>query len=427
MAMRAWVAGIVVVTLGCSDPSFTVDTAPEGNATEESTVEIFSWWTAGGELDGLQALFEHFQRTNPHVRIENAVVEGGAGVNAQSELEWRMSNADPPDSFQVHAGEELNAGWVATDAVEPVTWLFEEQGWSQVLPPGLLEILSHDGELWAVPLNIHRANVLWYNRAAFAAASLDAPETWQAVLDAAPALQANGVVPIALGNEDGWTLTQWFETLLLAELGVEGYRGLWTGSTDWRGTGVTRALETLRALLPLVDPEHASLTWDEAAARVADGRAAMTIMGDWAAGYFSSQRLEIGLDIGWVPTPGTRGVFQMLSDTFSLPRGAQHRDNAVRWLIACGSAEGQDAFNPLKGSIPARLDADHSLYGEYAQAALRDFAQDEIVPSLTHGAAAAAPWVANIEAVLSAFELELDVAAAREALAGACAQAGHCS
>lgn len=197
------------------------------------------------------------------------------------------------------------------------------------------------------------------------------------------------------------------------------------GGADWRGAGVTRALGTLRALLPLVDPEHATLTWDEAAGRVAEGRAAMTLMGDWAAGYFTSQRLELGLDIGWLPSPGTRGAFQMLSDTFSLPRGAPHRDNAVRWLIACGSAEGQDAFNPLKGSIPARLDANQALYGEYAQTALRDFAADEIVPSLAHGAAAAATWVSDIEAALTAFEVDLDVAAASEALARACSAAGR--
>lgn len=424
--MRAGATAIAIAILGCSDPSTTADAAP-GDATQESSLEIFSWWTAGGELEGLQALFEYFQRTNQHIRIENAVVEGGGGVNAQSELASRMSHADPPDSFQVHAGEELHAGWVASGAVEPVTWLFDEQGWREVFPSGLLEILSHDGELWAVPVNIHRANVLWYNREVLTAAGVSPPETWQDVLDAAPVLQASGVHPIALGDALGWTLTQWFETLLLAELGVDGYRGLWDGSTDWRGAGVTRALTTLRALLPLVDPEHAALTWDEAAQRVADGRAAMTIMGDWAAGYFTSQRLDLGLDIGWLPAPGTRGAFQMLSDTFSLPRSAPHRDNAIRWLTACGSASGQDAFNPLKGSIPARLDADRSLYGEYAQTALRDFAQDRIVPSLAHGAAAPAPWVHEIEAALAAFAAELDVAAASDALARACSDARRCS
>jgi glucose/mannose transport system substrate-binding protein len=424
--MRAKLAAICGLILGCSDSSTVAETAPDEETTEESSVEIFSWWTAGGELEGLQALFNHFQRTNQHIRIENAVVAGGAGVNAQSELASRMSNADPPDSFQVHAGEELHAGWVATGALEPVAWLYDEQGWHDVFPRGLLDILSRDGELWAVPLNIHRANVLWYNREVLAAASLNAPETWADVLSAAPALQARGVAPIALGDEDGWTLTQWFETLLLSELGVDAYRGLWDGRSDWRGAGVTRALETLRALLPLVDPEHASLTWDEAAQRVADGRAAMTIMGDWAAGYFTSQRLELGLDIGWLPTPGTRGAFQMLSDTFSLPRGAPHRENAVRWLVACGSVEGQDAFNPLKGSIPARLDADRSLYDRYGQSALQDFAQDELVPSLAHGAAAAAPWVNAIQSALLAFEQDLDVAAASEALARACSSAGPC-
>jgi glucose/mannose transport system substrate-binding protein len=52
----------------------------------------------------------------------------------------------------------------------------------------------------------------------------------------------------------------------------------------------------------------------------------------------------------------------MLSDSFGLPLGAPNRDAAVAWLTVCGSKEGQDAFNPLKGSIPARTDGDRSLY-----------------------------------------------------------------
>jgi len=29
---------------------------------------------------------------------------------------------------------------------------------------GVLELLSANGHYWSVPVNIHRANVLWYNK-----------------------------------------------------------------------------------------------------------------------------------------------------------------------------------------------------------------------------------------------------------------------
>ncbi len=46
----------------------------------------------------------------------------------------------------------------------------------------------------------------------------------------------------------------------------------------------------------------------------------------------------------------------MLSDSFGLPKNAPNRENVIKWLTLCASQEGQDAFNPIKGSIPARID-----------------------------------------------------------------------
>jgi glucose/mannose transport system substrate-binding protein len=159
---------------------------------------------------------------------------------------------------------------------------------------------------------------------------------------------------------------------------------------------------------------------------VADGDAAMTIMGDWAQGYFTSIGLEADVDYGWVPSPGTAGTFIMLSDSFGLPQGAPDRDNAIAWLTVCGSKEGQDAFNPLKGSIPARTDGDRSLYDVYLQSAMDDFASNDISPSLAHGAAASEGWVTAVNDTMTLFVSDLDVASAQGAMAQACADAGVC-
>jgi glucose/mannose transport system substrate-binding protein len=91
----------------------------------------------------------------------------------------------------------------------------------------------------------------------------------------------------------------------------------------------------------------------------------------------------------------------MLSDSFGLPRGAKHRAEAIDWLALCASREGQDAFNPKKGSIPARTDGDRSLYDAYLRSAMQDFAGNRIVPSAAHGAAASEAWVNQINQVMS--------------------------
>ena len=386
---------------------------------EETQLEIFSWWTASGEADGLLALFEYFERDHEAVRIVNAAVEGGAGVNAKEELAARMSDGDPPDAFQVHAGRELIDTWVESGAVEPVTFMFEENGWLDQYPPDLIEILSQDGEIWSVPVNIHRSNVLFANGAALDSVGAEPPATWDDFFAIAGELTDAGITPLALGDQEPWAATHLFESLLLSTLGADAYAGLWNGETAWSSVEVTEALELFERVLGHIGEDHAELTWDEAAEQVSQGSAAMTVMGDWAEGYFKSAGRVLGVEIVWAPSPGTAGAFLMLSDSFALPEGAPERGNAVDWLRVCGSAGGQDAFNPLKGSIPARLDADRSLYDAYLTSAMDDFSRDRLVPSVTHGAAAAPEWSATLVETIAEFVASPDVEATQARLVAA--------
>lgn len=279
------------------------EAAPAEGANQ---LEFFSWWTAGGEADGLNAMYEVFKQQYPDIEIVNATVAGGAGSNAKAVLATRMQAGDPPDSFQVHAGHELIDTWVVADKMEPVTFIFEENGWMDVYPADVIDILSYNGEIWSVPVNIHRSNVAWFNPQLFADNGLEYPKTFDDFFAAAETLQAAGVTPLALGDNGIWASTQLLETVLLGTLGPDGYRGLWTGETDWNSAEVTTALETFAHMLDYVNEDHAALSWDQAAQMVADGDAAMTVMGDWANGYFTSIGLAPGEGYGYAPPPARK-------------------------------------------------------------------------------------------------------------------------
>ena len=92
----------------------------------QNQLEIFSWW-AGDEGPALEALIEQFNADHPDIEVINATVTGGAGVNARAVLKTRMLGGDPPDSFQVHAGQELIGTWVVAERMEDLTDLFTEQ------------------------------------------------------------------------------------------------------------------------------------------------------------------------------------------------------------------------------------------------------------------------------------------------------------
>ncbi len=378
-----------------------------------SKLEIFSWWTAGGEAEGLQELFNIYSRLYPGVEIINATVAGGAGAQAKAVLKTRMLGGDPPDTFQVHAGHELIDTWVKTGFMEPLTQLFISEGWTKVMPKGILEIVSYDGDYWSVPVNIHRANVLWYNKAIFEKYGLKPPTTFDEFFDVAEKLKARGVIPLALGTKDGWEAAHAFETVLIGTLGAEGYKGLWTGATKWSDPRVTQALEIFAKMLKYVNPDHSARSWDEACALIVEGKAAMNIMGDWAVGYFMAKGFN---DFGWVLAPNNAGIFDALSDSFGLPKGAKNKENVIAFLKVLGSKEGQEAFNIKKGSIPARTDVNKDLFPAYQKSAMDDWLKHEIVPSVMHGAAASESWVTEFKDVISLFVARPDVKTTQRAL-----------
>jgi glucose/mannose transport system substrate-binding protein len=320
-------------------------------------------------------------------------------------------------------GEELTATWVTTGYMEPLGDLYEQEGWEDVFPQGVIDIVSYEGEPYSVPVNIHRANVLWYNNAVFEENGLEPPTTFEEFVDVAEALEAKGITPLALGDVGVWASVHLMETVLLGTLGADGYRGLWTGETDWKSDEVTEAIENFKTMLSYVNADHTSLSWDQANDLVIQGDAAMTVMGDWVD---ADNKAKGFTDSGWAPPPGTAGIYQALSDTFGLPKDAPNPDAVKCWLKLVGTKGGQEAFNTLKGSICARNDCDASLFDPYLQSAMGDWKTDEIVPSLAHGAAAAQGWVEDINDAATVFVTDLDVASFQSRLADACKSAGVC-
>jgi glucose/mannose transport system substrate-binding protein len=388
-------------------------------------VEVFSWWTGGGEAAGLEAMIEVFAEKYPGVEFVNAAVAGGAGTNARAVLATRLQAGDAPDSWQGHAGQELIGTYVAADQLEPLNFLYEENGWLDVMPETLIPLISQDGNIYSVPVNIHRANVLWYNPTILAdngiAAVPENLEEWFAAMDT---LQAAGVQPLAMGEQ--WTAMHLFETVMLASLGTDAYNAIWVEGADWSTAEVKAGLEAFKKVLTYVNSDAASLTWQDAAQLVVNGDAAFNVMGDWAEGYFRELGKTPETDYGWAPVPGTAGSFQFLSDSFVLPVGAPHRDASIAWLTVAGSKEGQDAFNPVKGSIPARSDGDKALYGVYLQSAMADWASNAVTGSLTHGVVANDSWKSEIDTALGLFIADGNVDGFQAALVAACVASGPC-
>jgi glucose/mannose transport system substrate-binding protein len=397
---------------------------PEGAA--DSQLEVFSWWTSGGEAAALDELFNAFSAANPDAEIINATIAGGGGSAARAVLQTRLAGGDPPDTWQVHPGFELIGQYVDADFVAPVTDLYEEQGWYDVTPKALTDLMTKDGEVYQVTVGVHRGNGLWYNKKLLEENGITVGDTMSTdeFFAAAETLQAAGVTPLCVGDSGIWTNAQLFENTLVGVIGPEAYDGLWDGSVSFDSPEVKEAMTIYGQMLDYINNDHAALSWDQAVGALIEGRCAFNSMGDWAYGEFVNAGLEDNVDFGWVSHPGSDGSFVIVADGFVLGNGAPNELATKNWLRAIGSKEAQEAFNPLKGSICARTDCDRAKFGPYHNWSMDSFSQGSLVPSVVHGSAAPADFQQALNDAVTSFVVDRDVDAFASALASGAQMSG---
>lgn len=418
---RRWRAasGATVATLlalvGCDGEVDGTQEVPRQN------VEVYSWWTAGAQADGLQALAEEFEQANPELRFVNVASDVQSAEQARPVLEERLAGHEPPDAFQGRAGADLSR-FIEAGEVRRLDDFYAEQELFGALPRQLIEQLRYrgpaaeqapaeedasaeQGPFYSVPVSVHRSNLLWYNPQILEEAGVETPgNSLTEFLEALRAVdRETDVAPLAVGPSG--TVDQLLENVLLSELGAEAYNALWLPDAEWDGPELVDALQTFADVLAYAEPVSADATWRDAADQVVDAEAAFYVMGDWTVGHFEEQGYVAREDFGWVPTPGTEGVYLWFADSFALTADAPNEDGARAWLNLVASREGQDIINPAQGSIPARRDGDLEAYtdSEYLSWAMAEWQEAELAGSFRFGASASATWRGEIDAALRAF------------------------
>ena len=347
-------------------------TAPKGessgvaSATEapsERPIEMFSWWERVGDGDALGALIKQHQKAYP----DDVIINASAGLSglARKTLQTRMSMREPPDTFQANVGADLMQ-WVlanradaretkllALDSILPA----QVAEWRRTMPAVLLEQVSYDGKMYGVPSNVHRINSVFYNKKVFARFGLVPPTSVADFKKIAQKLKGTGVVVLAVGSREPWTLALLtFESLLVGREGPAFYNDYLHGKLKADDPRVLRTLDAVLELAPTMNADHAKLNWLQAMELVVRGQAAMTVMGDWATMFFNAQGMKSGVDYAEIPFPGSEHTYVFTSDAFSLPIEAKNRAGAERLLSTIGSVEGQRVISLAKGALSPRSD-----------------------------------------------------------------------
>jgi glucose/mannose transport system substrate-binding protein len=88
-------------TIACGSNGSQAGSNNPDSGSGTTVIEMFSWWTAPGEAQALQALVSLDEQTHLGDIIYNAALTSGA--DSRATLKQRLAAGNPPDLFQDNA------------------------------------------------------------------------------------------------------------------------------------------------------------------------------------------------------------------------------------------------------------------------------------------------------------------------------------
>jgi glucose/mannose transport system substrate-binding protein len=347
------------------------------NATD---LEVTHWWTSGGEAAAVAEFAKAFDATG-NKWVDGAIAGGGG--TARPIMISRITGGDPMAATQFNHGQQA-LELVEAGLMLDLTDVAEAEGWKDVIfPPSLLDSCTVDGRIYCAPVNIHSPEWLWLSNKAFEDAGVPVPTNWNEFVAAAPALEAAGKIPLALGNQP-WQSNLAFGAMTIAVAGLD----VWKQVNVEKDMDAAAGPEMAKVFQAAADARKLAAKstvqdWNQATNLVITDQAGGQIMGDWAQGEFAVAGKVAGQDYTCLPGLGVNKYLSTGGDAFYFPKiDDPEVEKAQKELAALMvSKEVQVAFNLKKGSLPIRGDIDLAAANDCMKKGLEILASGNLVPT----------------------------------------------
>jgi multiple sugar transport system substrate-binding protein len=367
---------IAVLVVACS--SGGASTAPSAEAPSEAAPSaVASEGTASqppAEL-GEVVLGSNESDENPKAAVQAIVDYCSAQTGATIKV-----NVNDHNTFQNSISSYLQGTpddivkWFAGNRVR----FFAQQGlltpiddvWAdieQYMTPGLKAAsLGTDGKAYFVPVYNYPWVVL-YRKSLFEEKGYTIPKTITEFKALGDKMKADGLVPLALGDQDGWPAMGTFDILNMRLNGYDFHIGLMEGREKWSDPRVKATFELWKELLPYFQEGSPGRTWQDAAkAALVDKTAGMYFLGTFAV----EQAGEFGTDVGFFPFPvlgnewDAENAIDAPIDGFMLSANLKNEAAAKAFLRCVATPEAQVTYvtSPGIGSVAVSPQADTSGY-----------------------------------------------------------------
>jgi multiple sugar transport system substrate-binding protein/raffinose/stachyose/melibiose transport system substrate-binding protein len=272
--------------------------AAGGGDVELSVIHYFSD-TLGKEAVG--GILSAFNEANPGI----TAVDNSAGhEDFKTQILVTLAGDNPPDLFSYWAGARTQ---FVTDAgrLASIDDFWAANGLDEIIPASVAVGSVYNGSKVLIPFGYHYAGLFYNPKTMESLGITEFPSDWDGFKAMLQQIKDAGIAPIALGSMNRWPAQFWFDYLLLRTAGPEYRAALMAGEASYTDPEVQNAMELWKELVDagyFVENANA-YDWTDAANQVANGEAAMTLMGTWITGYWNGNDLEPGVDYDFFEFP----------------------------------------------------------------------------------------------------------------------------
>jgi raffinose/stachyose/melibiose transport system substrate-binding protein len=283
------------------------------------------------EIEQLQvARVERFEAENPDIDVQRESIDND---QLRSVLQTRLRSNNPPDIFGYDTGPGFGGVLARAGLLYDLTAAYEEHGWQTF--DWALSRCTYGGMVGCVPGQVEEVGI-FYNKTLFDEKAFAEPETLDELRTISDAFKADGLVPIAFGNQPQWPAGHQYSMTLSNIVGREGLDARLYSETPWNTEDDVKAIDIYfnqfrdAGYFP---PDPNAISYEDANALFYDGGAAMVPTGTWLVAEITD---NVDFETGFFPFPSIDG--SSISPPAGLGGGtfvaanAQNPEGAIRYL-----------------------------------------------------------------------------------------------
>ncbi len=254
------------------------------------------------DADALQRLEDHLATFTEESGIEVEVEQLDIDT-MRTVLQTQLRSDEGPDVFGWGSGPGSGGALADAGLLYDLTDAYAENDWE--VYDFAKERVTYDGKVYGIPGEMETVG-LYYNTGVFEELGIEPPQTLDDLRQVSGAIRDAGLIPMAVGDQEGWPGSHLLSMALSSAVGADGMEALLSGEQSWESPEVVEALTfwqeaNQNGWLP---ESPTSVDYDTMTSLYISGEAAMIPTGSW---FINDLAVDADFESAYIPFPAPDG------------------------------------------------------------------------------------------------------------------------